>query len=101
MSYRTYIHTYIRTDIRTEVTCRSRFAPNKQRDLYPGLAELCPLAELLPGVDVGVLGPLEGLLELVELVGGEGGTGAALLPLEGDARLRLHVGALLGAFGLY
>ena len=50
--------------------------------LYPGLAELGALAELLPGVDVRVLGPLERLLQLVQLVGGEGGAGASLLPLE-------------------
>ena len=71
-----------------------------KRTLYlnSGLAELCPLAELLPRVDVRVLRPLESLLQLVQLVGGEGCAGAALLPLQRDARLRLHVGALLRAF---
>ena len=33
--------------------------------LNPGLAELGPLGELLPRVDVGVLRPLERLLQLV------------------------------------
>ena len=59
--------------------------------LYPCLAELGPLAELLPGVDVRVLRPLEGLLQLVQLVGREGGAGPSLLPLEWDAGLRLGV----------
>ena len=59
--------------------------------LYSGLAELRSLAELLPGVDVRVLGPLECLLQLVQLVGGEGGAGPPLLPLERDPGLRLSV----------
>lgn len=59
--------------------------------LDPGLGELGPLRELLPRVHVGVLRPLEGALELLQLLGGEGGPGAALLPLDGDARLALRV----------
>ena len=51
--------------------------------LDSGLTKLGPLAELLPGVDVRVLRPLEGLLQLVQLVGGEGGAGPSLLPLQG------------------
>ncbi len=39
----------------------------KKNHLYPCLAELCPLGELLPGVDVWVLSPLKGLLQLVQL----------------------------------
>ena len=59
--------------------------------LYPGLAELGALAELLSGVDVRVLGPLKRLLKFVQLVGGEGGAGAPLLPLERDPGLGLGV----------
>ena len=70
-----------------------------QAHLYPRLAELGPLAQLLPGVDVRVLGPLEGLLQLVQLVGGEGGAGPSLLPLQGDPGLGLSVRALLGTLG--
>ena len=72
-----------------------------KRTLYlnSGLAELCPLAELLPGVDVRVLGPLEGLLQLVQLVGGERGPGPSLLPLQGDPGLRLGVRSLLRTLG--
>ena len=68
-------------------------------DLYPGLTQLGPLAELLPGVDVRVLGPLEGLLQLVQLVGGECGPGPSLLPLQGDPGLGLGIRALLGTLG--
>ena len=88
--------------------------------LYPRLAELGPLAEFLPGVDVRVLRPLEGLLQLVQLVSRERRSRPPLLTLqcdfhsrqenrwrwkvrikkrvlelrvhlEGDARLRLHI----------
>ena len=67
--------------------------------LYPCLTQLGPLAELLPGVDVRVLGSLERLLQLVQLVGGEGGAGAPLLPLERDPGLGLRVRALLRTLG--
>ena len=73
--------------------------PQTETDLYPGLTELGPLAELLPGVDVRVLGPLEGLLQLVQLVGGERGPGPSLLPLQGDPGLRLCVRSLLRTLG--
>ena len=69
--------------------------------LYPGLAELGALAELLAGVDVRVLGPLERLLQLVQLVGREGGAGPPLLPLERDPGLSLRVRTLLGTLGFY
>ena len=67
--------------------------------LYPGLAKLGALAELLAGVDVRVLGPLERLLQLVELVGREGGAGPSLLPLQWDPGLGLGVRALLRTLG--
>ena len=59
--------------------------------LYPGFTELCPLRQLLSGVDVRVLGPLEGLLQLVQLVGREGGPRPPLFPLQLDPRLGLEV----------
>ena len=49
--------------------------------LHPGLCEFGPLGELLPGVDVGVVCPLEGPLQLLQLLCGEGGPTAPLLPL--------------------
>lgn len=48
--------------------------------LHPGLAEVEPHRELLPGEDVRVLRLLEGPLQLVQLVGGEGGPAPAHLP---------------------
>ena len=56
--------------------------------LYSCLTELGPLAELLPGVDVRVLGPLEGLLQLVQLVSCECCPGPPLLALSGDFHSR-------------
>ena len=67
--------------------------------LNPGLAELGALTELLARVDVGVLGPLERLLQLVQLVGREGGAGPPLLPLERDPWLSLRVRPLLRTLG--
>ena len=63
--------------------------------LYAGLRQLGPLGQLLAGVDVGVVGPLEGLLQLLQLLRREGGAAAALLPLQGQARLRVHVRRLV------
>ena len=57
--------------------------------LDSGLAELGPLCQLFPGVDVGILSSLESLLQLVQLVGCERSAGAALLPLQWDPWLRL------------
>lgn len=57
-------------------------------------ARLCQargLGELLPGVDVWVLGPGEGSLQGLQLLGGEGGARASLFALEGNARLRFRV----------
>ena len=56
--------------------------------LYSCLTELGPLAELLPGVDVRVLGPLEGLLQLVQLVSRERRSRPPLLALQGDFHSR-------------
>ncbi len=49
--------------------------------LDPGLGEVDLHGDLLPGVDVGVVGLLEGALELLQLGRGEGCPDAALLPL--------------------
>ena len=54
------------------------------------------LGNLLPGVDVGVLGLLEVLLQHLQLVAGEGGPRPPHLPLQGEARLSLHVALVAG-----
>jgi hypothetical protein len=54
------------------------------------------LRQLLPGVDVGVLGPLEGPLERLQLLGAEGGAAAARFALQLDARLALRLRILVG-----
>lgn len=63
--------------------------------LHPGLGELGPLRQLLPGVDVWVVGPLEGPLQLLQLLSCEGGPTAPLFPLQRQIRLRLHIRALV------
>jgi len=49
------------------------------------------LGQFLAGVHVGVLSALEGSLQLFQLIRGEGGPRAALLPLQRDPGLRVHV----------
>ena len=49
--------------------------------LDPGLGEVDLHGDLLPGVDVGVVGLLERSLQLLQLGGGEGGPDPPLLPL--------------------
>ena len=49
------------------------------------------MRELLSGVDVRILGLLEVPLQHLELLGREGGSGPSLLPLQGQAGLRLAV----------
>lgn len=55
--------------------------------LNPGLGEFGPLSELLPGVDVRVMSPLEGPLQLLQLLCREGGPTTPLLPLKWQIRL--------------
>ena len=64
-----------------------------QRDAYldPGLGQLGPLGQLLAGVDVGVMRPFKGLLQLLQLFRRKGGPTPPLLPLQGEVRLRVHV----------
>lgn len=59
--------------------------------LYTSLGQFGPLCQLLSGVDVGVVCPLEGLLELLQLLRREGGTAASLFPLQGQVWLRLYI----------
>ena len=49
--------------------------------LDPGLRQVDLHGDLLPGVDVGVVGLLEGALQLLQLGRGEGGADPALLAL--------------------
>lgn len=56
-------------------------------NLHSGLCEFCPLSQLLSGVDVWVMCPFKSLLQLLQLLSGEGGATASLLPLQGQVRL--------------
>ena len=58
-----------------------RRAPRRAH-LHARLGQLGPLRQLLSGVDVWVVGPLEGLLQLLQLLGRERGPTAALLTLQ-------------------
>jgi hypothetical protein len=55
------------------------------------------LGEFLAGVDVRVLRPLESPLQLLQLVSREGGSTAALLPLQRDPGFGLRVGLVTTA----
>lgn len=55
--------------------------------LDPGLSQFGSLGQLLPGVDVRVVGSLESLLQLLQLLCCERGSTPALLPLQGEVRL--------------
>lgn len=51
-------------------------------NLNSSLSEFGPLSKLLPCVDVGVVSAFEGSLQLLQLLGCEGGPTATLLPLQ-------------------
>lgn len=59
------------------------------------LRQLGPLRQLLAGVDVRVVSPLEGLLQLFQLLGRECGPTSTLLALQREVGFRLHVRALV------
>lgn len=69
--------------------------PETPPHLDARLGQLGPLRQLLAGVDVRVVRPLEGLLQLLQLFGSECGPASALLALQGEVRFRLHVRALI------
>lgn len=52
-----------------------------QSYLYPGLSQVSPEGQLLAGVHIWVVGLLEDLLQLLQLVAGEGGAVTPLLAL--------------------
>lgn len=66
-------------------------------NLHSGLRELCPLSQLLSGVDVWVMCPLKSFLQLLQLLGREGGAAASLFPLQGQVWLRVHVRSVVYA----
>lgn len=69
--------------------------PEAPPHLDTRLRQLGPLRQLLAGVDVRVVSPLEGLLQLLQLLSRERGPTATLLTLQREVRLRLHVRALV------
>lgn len=56
--------------------------PTAPSHLHTCLRQLGPLRQLLAGVDVRVVGPLEGLLQLLQLLSRERGPTAALLAFQ-------------------
>lgn len=66
-------------------------------NLHSGLRELRPLSQLLSGVDVWVMCPLKSFLQLLQLLGREGGAAASLFPLERQVGLRVHVRSVIYA----
>lgn len=65
--------------------------PIAEPHLDAGLGQVRVGGQLLAGVHVRILGPLEGLLQRFELLAGEGGPRAALFPLQLDPRLGFDV----------
>lgn len=63
--------------------------------LYSGLRELRPLCQLLPGVDIRVVGSLESAFQLFKLFCCERGSAPALFPLQGQIRFRVNVRAFV------
>jgi len=63
--------------------------------LNSGFGESRFLGQFLASVDVGVLGTFEGSFQLFQLLRAERRSGAALLPLQGDARLRFDVRVII------
>lgn len=61
-------------------------------DLDPRLLQAGPLGELLPGVNVRILGALEGLLQLLQLLNCKRRSATALLPFQGYSRLARSIG---------
>ena len=59
--------------------------------LHPGLCEARPLGQLLSSVDVGVVRPLEGFIQLLKLLRAKRGAAAALFSAQGQSRFRFHV----------
>lgn len=63
--------------------------------LYTGLCQFGPLCQLLSSVDIRVVCPLKGLLQLLQLLCSEGGATAPLFPLQGQVWLRIHIRAFI------
>lgn len=59
--------------------------------LHSRLSEFSHLGQLFSGVNIRVMGSFESLLQFLQLLGRKRGTTSALLPLEGEVRLRLHI----------
>lgn len=59
--------------------------------LHSRLSEFSHLGQLFSGVNIRVMGSFESLLQFFQLLGRKRGTTSALLPLEGEVRLRLHI----------
>lgn len=64
-------------------------------NLYSGLCKFRPLSQLLSGVDVRIMRPFESLLQLFQLLGGESGAAAPLLPFKRQVGLRIDIWTII------
>lgn len=68
-------------------------------NLNSSLCEFRPLRYLLARVDVRIVRALEGPLQLLQLLRGEGGSTPPLLPLQRQTRLRVYIGCVVRVTG--
>ena len=63
--------------------------------LDPRFGEFGSLRQFFPGVNIRILRPLKGLLQLIQLIGREGRPRPALFPFERNSGLGLQIGVVV------
>ena len=86
---------------KTKCVFLNSFTTRLATDLNSGFGKVRSLREFFSGVNIGVLRSFEGLFELVELEGGEGGAGAPLLPTGERLGIGFRVLAIVFVAGVF